>query len=286
LFRDTDEPLEESSISKYSSLIFPTDRLKSFDGALLVKARAMRKVLGIIGCGAIGTVIAKAVDNKIVNCDRVILYDVIGEKAEKLGRSLSIETIVVSGVNEMIELNPNIIIEAASQQAVKEYANKILEHNIHLIVLSVSALLDLDVKSNKIHIPSGAIGSLDAISSAALAGINEALLTTRKNPRSLGRSDKKEKIVYEGPAEEAVKIFPKNINVAATLALAVQPAKLKVRIISDPKVTRNIHEIKIKWKHGEMLLKFINETHPENPKTSALAAWSAINLLKNLLEEN
>ena len=71
---------------------------------------------------------------------------------------------------------------------------------------------------------------------------------------------------------------------AATLALAVRPAKLKVRIISDPKVTRNVHEIKIKWKHGNMFLKFANDPHPENPKTSALAAWSAISLLKQTLE--
>jgi len=255
--------------------------LKDFDKA----AKHLKKVIGIIGCGAIGTVIAKALDNKIVDCDKVVLYDVVEEKAEKLGKSLSIETVMVRGVDEMIGLNPSVIIEAASQQAVKDYANKISERSIHLIILSVGALLDLDVKSNKIHIPSGAIGGLDAISGAALAGLNEALLTTRKNPRSLGRSDKKEKIVYEGPAEEAVKIYPKNINVAATLALAVRPAELKVRIVSDPKVTRNVHEIKIKWKYGEMLFKFMNETHPENPKTSALAAWSVINLLKNLLKE-
>lgn len=244
----------------------------------------MTKVVGIIGCGAIGTVIAKAVDNKIVDCDEVILYDVVVERTEKLGKSLSIKTVTVNNVDEMIRLNPKVIIEAASQQAVKDYANKILDCNIHLIVLSVGALLDLNLKSNKNHIPSGAIGGLDAISAAASAGISEALLTTRKNPRSLGRSDKKEVTVYEGPAEEAVRKYPENINVAATLALAsVQPAKLMVRIVSDPKVERNIHEIKIKWKHGEMLFKFINETHPENPKTSALAAWSAINLLKNIL---
>ena len=245
----------------------------------------MAKIVGIIGCGAIGTVIAKAIDNKIVDCDRVVLYDIVNKKAEKLAKSLSVEVVVVKSVDEMIRLNPKVIVEAASQQAVREYANKILDHNIHLIVLSVGALLDLNLKSNRIHTPSGAIGGLDAISSAALVGISDAVLTTRKSPRSLGRSDIKEQIVYEGSAEEAVRLYPKNINVAATLALAVKPAKLKVRIMSDPKVTRNVHEIKIKWKHGEMHFKFANETHPENPKTSALAAWSAINLLKNILEK-
>jgi len=56
-----------------------------------------------------------------------------------------------------------------------------------------------------------------------------------------------------------------------------------VEIFSDPKVHRNVHEIKIKWKLGEMLLKFANDAHPENPKTSALAAWSAIKLLNEIL---
>jgi aspartate dehydrogenase len=247
----------------------------------------MEKTLGIIGCGAIGTVIAKAVDNKIVECDKLLLYDRIFEKAERLGKSLATSTIVVKSIDEMITFNPKVIVEAASQQAVKEYLNKILSHNIHLIVLSVGALLDLgtNIKDYKIHIPSGAIGGLDAISSATLAGIDEAILTTRKNPRSLGREDKDEAVVYEGPAEEAVKLFPRNINVAATLALAIHPTKLKVRIVSDPNVKRNVHEIKVKWKYGEMLFSFMNEPHPENPKTSALAAWSAINLIKKLLAE-
>ncbi|MEM3618551.1 MAG: aspartate dehydrogenase, partial [Candidatus Bathyarchaeia archaeon] len=86
----------------------------------------MTKVVGIIGCGAIGTVIAKAIDNKMVNCDRLVLYDVIDEKAEKLRKSLSTETVIVKGVDEMIGLNPKVIVEAASQQAVREYANKII----------------------------------------------------------------------------------------------------------------------------------------------------------------
>jgi len=185
----------------------------------------------------------------------------------------------------MLSLKPKVIVEAASQQAVKQYIGKILEHNIDFIVLSVGALLDLDVKSSKIHIPSGAIGGLDAISAASLTEITEATLTTRKSPESFGRTDKEEKIIYEGAVEEAVKRYPQNINVAATLALAIKPAKLRVRIISDPKAKRNVHEIEIKWKYGEMTFKFENEAYPENPRTSALAAWSAVSLLKKLVEE-
>lgn len=242
----------------------------------------MRKV-GIIGCGAIGTVIAKAVERRTVECDELIIYDYNMEKAEKLKKSLHFPVTVVKSLEEMIELKPLVIVEAASQQAVRDYISKILAEDIELIVMSAGALLDLDVKSRKIHIPSGAIGGLDAISSAVLAGIDEVVLTSRKNPAALQMDNREEKIVYEGTAEEAVRLFPRGMNVAATLALTTQREKVKVRIISDPRVDRNVHEIKIKWKHGDMLLKFANDMHPENPKTSALAAWSAINLLKESL---
>lgn len=245
----------------------------------------MKKV-GIIGCGAIGTLIAEAVGNGIVKCDGLILYDYNNEKADQLARSLTIPVKVVRSLDEMIKLKPSVIVEAASQQAAKEYIRRILKGDIELIVMSVGALLDLDVRSSKIHIPSGAIGGLDAIASAALAGISEVVLTTRKNPKVLDMNNREEKLVYEGTAREAVKLFPREINVAAALALAASPEKVKVRIVSDPKVTRNVHEVKVKWKHGEMLLRFENEPHPENPRTSALAAWSAMRLLSEILQRN
>ena len=70
-----------------------------------------------------------------------------------------------------------------------------------------------------------------------------------------------------------------------TLALTVSPKKVRVKVISDPEVTRNVHEIKVTWKHGDMLFRFENDQHPDNPGTSALAAWSAIRLLKDLMEK-
>ena len=244
----------------------------------------MKKV-GIIGCGAIGSLIAKAVEDGIVRCDELVLYDYSPEKADTLQKSLRVKTTTVRSVEEMIALGPAIIVEAASQQAVKEYLHRILAENIELIVMSVGALLDMRVDNRKIHSPSGAIGGVDAIASAALAGIDEVTLTTRKNPQALKTEKRGETIVFDGDAEMAVRLFPKEMNVAATLALAVYPEKVKVKIISDPKVTRNVHEIKVAWKHGDMLLRFENDPHPDNPGTSALAAWSAIKLLKDLLEK-
>jgi aspartate dehydrogenase len=241
------------------------------------------KTIGIIGCGAIGTLIAQAVQQGIVPADRLVLFDIDKPKAEKLRRGLSVPTVTVAGLEEMIKLKPDVIVEAASIKAVKDYAERIITENIDLIVMSVGALLEMNLESDRIHIPSGAIGGLDAISSAALVGIQEAVLTTRKNPEVLDLYSQAEEVVYEGTAQEAIQRFPREMNVAATLALTVGPEKVKVRVISDPKVKENVHEIRVKWKHGEMLLQFCNEPHPENPKTSALSAWSAIRLLKQLL---
>jgi aspartate dehydrogenase len=243
-----------------------------------------RKV-GIIGCGAIGTLIAKAMERKLVACNELILYDHDEKKAEKLKSSLRFPVTVVASLDEMLRLKPKVIVEAASQQAAREYVSRILVEGIDLIVMSSGALLGLNVQSSKLHVPSGAIGGLDALSSAALAGIDEVVLTSRKNPKALDLNNKEPKVVYEGSAEEAARLYPREMNVAATLALTVKPAKVKVQMISDPLVQRNTHEFQVKWRFGEMFLRFANDPHPENPRTSALAAWSAIKLLQSLLEK-
>jgi aspartate dehydrogenase len=244
------------------------------------------KTVAIVGCGAIGTLIAQAIEKGVVPCDRLILYDIDKVKAEKLKETLHVPAAVAESLDELIKLKPTVMVEAASQQAARDIVPKAISGNVELIIMSVGALLGMNVRSSKIHISSGAIGGLDAISSADLAGVDEVVLTTRKNPRVLDLDNQAEKLVYEGGAEEAARRFPREMNVAATLALTVEPEKVRVQVISDPKVQKNVHEIRVKWKYGDMFLRFSNDPHPENPKTSALSAWSAIRLLKEILQSH
>jgi aspartate dehydrogenase len=239
--------------------------------------------VGVIGCGAIAKLITMAVERKLVLCDELVLYDQDKTKAEVLKNSLHFPVTIATGVEEMLKFKPKVIVEAASQQAAREYTKRIVDESVDLIVMSTGALLDLDLQSSRVHVPSGAIGGLDALSSAALAGIKEVVLTSRKNPRALEMNNKETTVVYEGTAEEAARLYPREMNVAATLALTVKPTKVRVQVVSDPKVQRNTHEFRVKWQFGEMFLKFANDPHPENPRTSALAAWSAIKLLQTLL---
>jgi aspartate dehydrogenase len=242
------------------------------------------KTVGLIGCGAIGTVLAEAIERKLVVCDELIVFDVDMAKTEQLKKALKFPVSVVQSFEELLKRKPTVIVEAASQQAAKEYVSKIVAAKIELIVMSTGALLDLSVDLRRVHVPSGAIGGLDSIASAALAGIDEVTLTSRKNPKAFGKTNTQAEIVYEGVAEEAARKFPREMNVAATLALTVKPATVQVKVISDPAVTRNTHEIQLKWRFGDMFLRFSNEPHPDNPHTSALAAWSAIRLLQTLLK--
>jgi aspartate dehydrogenase len=242
------------------------------------------KTVGLIGCGAIGTVLAEAIERKLVECDELIVFDVDLAKAQQLKNSLKFPVTVVENFDELVRREPSVIVEAASQQAAKEYTSRITAQNIELIVMSTGALLDMQVDLKRVHIPSGAIGGLDAFGSAAMAGIEEVKLISRKNPKALGKTNTQPETVYEGIAEEAARRFPREMNVAATLALSVKPTRVHAQVVSDPAVTRNTHEIWVKWRFGDMFLRFSNEPHPDNPHTSALAAWSAIRLLRTILE--
>ena len=242
------------------------------------------KTVGLIGCGAIGTVLAEAIERRLVVCDELIIFDFDMPKAQQMKNALKFPVTIVQSLDELLKRKPTVIVEAASQQAAKDYVGRIVAENIELIVMSTGALLDLNVDLTHVHVPSGAIGGLDAIASAALAGIDEVTMTSRKSPKAFGKSNTQAETVYEGTAEEAARKFPREMNVAATLALTVKPAKVKVKVVSDPNVTRNTHEIQVKWRFGDMQLRFSNEPHPNNPHTSALAAWSAIRLLQTLLK--
>jgi len=173
------------------------------------------------------------------------------------------------------------------------------------MVMSTGALIDEDLfrkisriakkQGRKVYVPSGAIVGLDNIKAAVVRPIEEVILVTRKPPQSfegaplivkrrinLSQLDKP-LLLFEGSAREAVKLFPKNVNVSASLSLAgIGPDRTKVRIIADPKAENITHEIHVKGEFGEILTRTINRPFPENPKTSYIAALSAIATLRKI----
>jgi aspartate dehydrogenase len=150
---------------------------------------------------------------------------------------------------------------------------------------------------SKIHVPTGAIAGIDAIRSVKHL-LDSITLTTTKSPKALAGApffatrdidlDAITKLteIYEGPAAEAVKLFPVNVNVAAVLSLAGLGAdKTKVRVLVDPHATTNQHEIVATGGFGDIKITVNNVTAPGNPKTSFLAVLSAIECLRSICDD-
>ncbi|WP_295723020.1 aspartate dehydrogenase [uncultured Methanobrevibacter sp.] len=247
-------------------------------------------IVGILGCGAIANLIVQNVNSDNTNIKIKYFYDRDCERAENLASIAG--GIAVYKLEDMLD-KVDLVLEAASQESVRKSALKIIESGTDMITMSVGALMDEDLRevlsnaakkyNTTIYAPSGAVSGIDGIKAASVTGIDSITLTTRKSPKSLGREITEEEILFEGKASEAVKEFPMNINVAASLSLA-SDMDINVKIIVDPKVSRNVHEVEVKGSFGQLKTTTMNFPCTANPKTSMLAALSAIKLLRSLDE--
>ena len=88
---------------------------------------------------------------------------------------------------------------------------------------------------------------------------------------------------YRGKAREAALLFPKNANVAATVALAgLGFDKTEVELCADPSAPGNIHEIEADGLAGSFRIEIHGKPIPENIRTSMLTAFSVARGLANL----
>ncbi len=257
------------------------------------------KRLGLLGCGAIGTTIARAIDSGIIEAELSHVYDSAPEASQRLAGSLRAPPAIAPNAHMLSSYNVDIIVEAASQDAVRDYALSVIQNRRDLVVMSAGALLDESVFEvlseacsefgRSIYVPSGAIAGIDALRSVA-GEIESITLTTTKHPDSLRGApgavdlpDAGSAVIFEGNAHDAVAKFPRNVNVAALVSLGtVGAARTLVRIVADTAATTNSHTIEAHGAFGRILTKVDNVWDPANPKTSRLAALSAINLLQRL----
>ena len=223
------------------------------------------KRIGLLGCGAIGTQIAIAIDSGAITAKLTHIYDTNKANSEKLVTKLKEKPIIVENAH-LLSSNPiDIVVEAASQDAVSDNALSILQNRKDLMIMSAGALLDESVYDiitdackefkKTVYLPSGAIAGLDAIK-AVRDELESVTITTTKHPNSLKGAkffensdidpDKIEEatLLFEGTASEAVRLFPKNINVSALLSLAgIGSHETIVKIVADPDKNKNIHNI-------------------------------------------
>ncbi len=270
-----------------------------------VEKRMIQINIGLVGCGTIGSLLARTLDQgKIDNVRLSSIHDLYVDKAEKLARELRSKPKVAKSLEDMLgDPDVTLVLEASSQAALREIAVMVLMSGKDLMPMSVGAFVDstllsdvydaLTKKGSRLWIPSGAICGLDGVKAAVMAQVSSVTLTTTKPPAGFTGAPGVKRIdleqirspteLFRGPAKEACRLFPANVNVAAALSLAgIGPDRTMVRIVADPSANRNIHEVEVQGEFGVLRTRVENVPSPENPKTSYLAILSAVATLRKL----
>ena len=241
--------------------------------------------IGLLGCGNIGHIIAGHADGFEISA----VFDKVFLKAQETAGICHGQA--YEDFESFLSADVDIVVEAASVNAVRAYAEKVLAHKKDLVIMSVGALADPVFREEirkiamrecrKVYIPSGAIFGLDNLKIGKISHITKLLLRTTKSPASLGIATGERKRIFAGKANECIKAYPKNVNVSVAMSLAAgQDADVELWV--DPAVDKNIHELFIEGAFGETYIKVTNLPSPDNPATSYLAALSILSLLKDL----
>ncbi|CAM4330475.1 aspartate dehydrogenase [Lacicoccus alkaliphilus] len=249
--------------------------------------------IGLIGSGAIGQYLLKKI-NEDSHPELHIGHILVRNTAKYRHLEGDYGVVLHTDVEAFLASDIDMVVEAANVATVQALLPHVIRKKDTMLI-SVGALADeqllvetarlAEAHATRLHLPSGAVGGLDLIQNAKTFGNLERVeLTTRKPASSLtGESITEEKTVFHGKAFEAIEKFPKNMNVSIILSLAgLGINETDVRLIADPAIEKNIHEIRLAGDFGEAVLTIKNNPLPENPKTSALAALSILGTLERV----
>jgi aspartate dehydrogenase len=255
--------------------------------------------VGILGGGVIARLFLEHARRGELGDAQIVAL--AGRSENSRGKALAREFGVpfVIGAQNLIAAQPEVVIEAASHDAVRAHAEALLSSGVAVIVLSGGALCDdelrarLELASAKhralLYVPSGGIGGLDALKAACAAGVDEVRIAVAKPPAAWKGIAYVERMkidldrlagpvtLFEGTAREGVPLFPANVNIAAVLSLAgVGFDRTRLKVVADPTLRFNTHFITIRGKTGSIELRFESVPSPDNPKTAMLACYSAL----------
>jgi aspartate dehydrogenase len=274
----------------------------------------------LIGYGAIGQALVVRLAGSSGNAAIRVTHVVVREgRVDATQAALDVAANNAIRATTQVPPEASLVLECAGHGALVDHVIPALARGVPCAVLSVGALAEPGLPEQleaaarqgrtQVHLLSGAIGAIDALAAARLGGLTEVTYTGRKPPSAWAPSkDQKfkpesqishvkyellaikieapvamaEVIILESSAREAARLYPKNANVAATVALAgLGLDATRVRLIADRAVSENVHEIHAKGAFGEFTMQMRGKPLPDNPKTSALTVLSALRFLNN-----
>jgi aspartate dehydrogenase len=255
--------------------------------------------VGVVGLGVIGRAVCRALDEGLAG---LALAGATARDADRAGAFLRRlrRPVPFLPLDQLVAAS-DLVVEASTQAHLEEIAPRALKAGKDLVVLSCGGLLGrqdwLALAAEhgcRILVPSGAIAGLDGVKAAAVGTVTSVTMETRKPPRGLAGAPwvvahgidldalRVETLIFEGPATEACRAFPANVNVLAALSLAgIGPERTRIRLYAVPGLARNTHRITIEGEFGRLAVA-IENVPSENPRTGRLSSLSAIALLRDL----
>jgi aspartate dehydrogenase len=261
--------------------------------------KATAQTVAVIGYGAIGAALCRL----IAPSPGRLTVLVRSPRMETVRAALLRDGITAHVTDAPVSLlSAGLVVECAGHGAVDDYGADVLGAGVDLAVASVGALADADRLATlqaaaragraQLLIPPGAIGGIDALAAARIAGIDRVVYTGRKPPAAWAGSPAERAVdlqaltepavFYEGTARQAARDYPKNANVAATLALAgAGMDDTQVRLIADPAATANTHEVSVRSAAVDFDITLTGRPMAANPRTSQLTVLSLARLVAN-----
>jgi aspartate dehydrogenase len=257
--------------------------------------------IAILGLGAIGRNLLASIQSSILPGAQLAAL-------VRSGSAASAEAVpgveILTDSVSLLRWKPDLAIECAGHEVVGSVVPPLLKAGVDVILVSLGALGDAALRETlavaagagkaRLITVSGAIGGLDALAAARGAGIRSVRYTGRKPPQAWRGTPAEQlcdlhaireaTLVFEGSAADSARLYPKNANVTAAVALAgVGFEKTAVRMLADPSVTRNVHELEVEGDFGSFVIRLENNALPTNARTSWLAALSIEAELRNYL---
>ncbi len=258
--------------------------------------------LAVIGHGSIAQYVARNLQNHPAINIKAVISRPGREEAARSAMGRSVDIIHNAGA---LAASIDVVVDCAGHAGLKQHGAEILLRGFDLITVSTGALADAGIAvslenaartgNSHLQLAAGAVGAIDALAAAKVGGLESVTYKGRKPPKGWAGSPAEQSLDLDGLREAAVHFagsardaalqYPKNANVAATVALAgIGLDDTQVELIADPAIDANIHEIEAQGDFGAFTFQIQGTPLPGNPRSSALAAMSAVRCILNRVE--
>jgi aspartate dehydrogenase len=271
-------------------------------------AKKKRLRIALIGYGAISQMLFDLFKQKKPAIDIVGVLVREG-RAKATQKQVGRQVAVVEDLKALLKLKPDIVVEAASQQAVRDYGEAILDKGIDLMVIATGAYGDpklygrhrkaAEKSGARLRLPSGAIAGLDGLLAMRHDGLSKVKYTSIKPPHAWSGtpaetdfdlpSIKTPTVIFRGTPADAGRLYPKNANLAVTVALCGAGLdKTEIELVADPTLPpgTNASRLEVVGASGELKMERLGRAMPDNPKTGVLTALTMADDLMKLVRSS